>query len=124
MKSIAKLLLASSATLLLTMSATVQAQPGGGMGMGPGGGGMGPGGGGGMGPGAHWRMNRANTPGYTLMTPEERTAHINEMRAKKSYAECRTYVEEFHQKMVERAKEQGKPAPMMRRDPCARWQQR
>lgn len=120
MTSISRLILASSATLLLSMGTVVQAQPvGGGMGMGPGGGG-----GGGMGPGAHWRMNRANTPGYTLMTPEERTAHFNEMRAKKSYAECRTYVEEFHQKMVERAKEQGKPAPMMRRDPCARWQQK
>lgn len=116
MKSISRLLLVSSATLILAMNTAVQAQPaGGGMGMGPGGGGMGP--------GAHWRMNRGNTPGYALMTPEERTVHFNEMRAKKSYAECRLYVEDFHQKMVERAKSQGKPAPMMRRDPCARWQQ-
>ncbi len=126
MKSTMKLLLASTAAAFMLMSAAVEAQPagGGGMGMGPGYGQGGMGRGGGMGPGAQWRMNRNNTPGYALMTPEERTAHFNEMRSKKTYAECRTYVDEFRQKMTERAKEQGKPAPMMRRDPCVYWQQK
>lgn len=122
MKSISKLLLASTAALFLAMSAAVEAQP-----MGGGGPGMGPGygqgsGGGGMGQRGQWRMNRNNTPGYALMTPDERTAHFSEMRSKKTYAECRTYVDDFRQKMTERAREQGKPAPMMRRDPCVYWQ--
>ena len=86
--------LALSALLGATLSASVLAQPG--QGMGPGGGmgpGMGPGGGmGGMGPGGkgmQYRFNKDNTPGWSLMTPEERTAHHDKMMADMKAADAR-----------------------------------
>ena len=93
-----------------------------GQGMGPGAG-MGPGMHQGMGPGMggpymNWHMNRGNTPGYMLMTPEERTAHLNKMRSLQSADECNAYMTEHRAKMTERAKEKGAAAPPMRGDPC------
>ncbi|MBL8484475.1 MAG: hypothetical protein JNJ60_19935 [Rhodocyclaceae bacterium] len=86
--------------------------------MGPGMGmhrGMGPGMGG---PYGHWRATRSNTPGYGLMTPEERSAHVDKMRSMQSADECKAYLAEHHARMVERAKEKGVAAPAMRGDPC------
>lgn len=42
------------------------------------------------------------------------------MRSLKTYDECKAYLEEHHQKMAERAKEQGKPDLLPRRDACER----
>ena len=89
-----------------------------GPGMGPGmGGGMGPGRG--MGPGAA-RWGQGVTPGWALMTPDERTAHQAKMRAMTTRGDCRAYVEQHHADMAARAKERGAAVPAMpRRDPCA-----
>ena len=89
-------------------------------GMGPG---MGPGMGGGMGqgrgPGAG-RWGQGVTPGWALMTPEERAAHQTKMRSMTTRADCRAYVEQHHADMAARAKERGVAVPAMpRRDPCA-----
>lgn len=89
---------------------------GGGPGMQGGGWGMGPGGGrgmhgmhgmgrGGMGPGMMAQQNVAR--GWQLMTPEERTAQQVNMRAVKTYDECKTLQTEHRTVMEARAKEKG-----------------
>lgn len=110
------------ASLLLAGAAWAQASPetapGAGRGMGPGAG---------MGPGhcmqadpaqpnCGWRMSRRNSPGYGLMTPEERAAHQSRLRSFQSREECLAYMQDHHAQMGERAKAQGKtlPAPRMR----------
>ena len=120
------------ATLLgAALAAPVLAQPvqgmgpGGGMGpgMGPGGGmgqGMGPGGG----PGMRYQFNKDNTPGWSLMTPEERTAHHNAMMSAKTYEECKAAQEAQHKQMEARAKEQGKTLPAPRQNACERMKAR
>jgi len=85
--------------------------PGMGMGMG-----MGPGGG--RGPMNRWSGD--NTPGWTMMTPQERTEHQTRMRSMTNYDECKTYQAQHHEQMIARAKERGaKPLAAPRRDPCA-----
>lgn len=73
---------------------------------------MGPGG---MGPGMH--MGPDNTPGWKLMTKEERDEHREKMMSMKSADECRTYMTEHHRLMQERAKAKGvtlrEPRPEM-----------
>lgn len=60
------------------------------------------------------------TPGWALMTPQERNEHRDHMRTMKSYDECKIYQDQHHEKMVERAKERGgKSLPHPRRDACA-----
>ncbi len=106
------------------------AQPSGGMGQGTGpmaaesaasSVGMGPGTG--MGPSGDHRAMRwsaDNTPGWKLMTEQERTQHGEHMRAMKTQEECKAYVVQHHEEMAARAKERrGKALPMPRRDPCA-----
>ena len=93
---------------LLSVATMALAQPGPGMG----------GGRGGMaGPGAGWQCNQSNTPGFTLMSAQERAEHQSRMRAMQSYDECIAYIGEHHGKMAARAQEQGValPAP---RNPC------
>jgi hypothetical protein len=80
--------------------------------------GMGQGMGAGMGPGARWNMTQGNTPGYALMTPQERTAHQAKMRSMKTYDECKSYIDQHHAMMESRAKEKGKKLMVMRTDPC------
>jgi hypothetical protein len=66
-----------------------------------------------------WRMNRGNTPGFAMMTPEERNQHHQMMMGMKDHATCQTYMQEHHAKMVERAKERKQTIPATpRRDAC------
>lgn len=93
-----------------------------GMGMG---GGMGPGRMGGMnGPGKMggrgMRFNQNNTPGWTMMTAEERIAHQTQMRSVGSYAECKQVQSEHRVAMEARAKEKGVTLPMGRQNGCDR----
>lgn len=82
-----------------------------GMGMGPG---MGPGGG--RGPA---RAGSDYTPGWALMTPEERNGHQDRMRSMNSYEECKAYRDQHHEQMAARAKERGgKALSQPRRDAC------
>ncbi len=53
------------------------------------------------------RFDRTNTPGWTLMTGEERTAYQDKIRAVKSYDECKAIQVEQHSLMETRAKEKG-----------------
>lgn len=77
-----------------------------------------PGPGAGQGKGPHW--NSDNTPGWSLMTPEERDAHHQRMAGMKNREECRAYMAQHHEQMTARAKEQGrKGLEKPRHDPCA-----
>lgn len=93
---------------------------GGGMGSGMGGmGGMGSSTGG-MGAGmAGARSGGADTPGWTMMSETERSAHQDRMRSMKTYEECKTFADQHHEQMSSRAKERGGQAmaPAMG-DPC------
>jgi hypothetical protein len=53
------------------------------------------------------RFDRSNTPGWTLMSAEERAANKSRMRSVQSYDECKQVLEEQHKKMEARAKEKG-----------------
>lgn len=104
-------------------------QPAGGQGMGPGSGmgpgqGMGAGAGISPGKGMRYNFNKDNTPGWTLMTAEERTAHRDKMRTAKSYDECKAAQEEHHQAMEARAKEKGVTLPAPRYNGCDRMKAR
>jgi hypothetical protein len=50
------------------------------------------------------RYNDAATPGWTMMTPEERKAHHDRMGTMKDPGECRKYMDEHYKQMQERAK--------------------
>ncbi len=91
-----------------------------GMGMGMGmGTGTGPGMRGGRGPGA--RAGADYTPGWSMMTPAERSEHLARMRSMKTLDECKDYVQRHHEEMAARAKQKdGKVLAQPRRDPCAR----
>ena len=89
-------------------------------GMGPGMGGMG-----GMGPGrGRMAFNQGNTAGWTMMTPEERTAHRQKMGSFKTYDECKAYQSEHHAAMEAKAKDQGKTLPAPRANACDRMKAR
>ena len=97
---------------IIPASAVAQSQgrPGGGPGpgMGPGSGGMG--------------MHRGaqSTHGWSMMTPEERQAHMSKMHSFTTAKDCRAYVAEHHALMLERAKQRGVTIPAEPpRDPCA-----
>jgi hypothetical protein len=78
----------------------------------------------GMGPGGGRRAMRQGadtTPGWSLMTTQERSQHRERMRAMTTQDECKAYVAQHHEEMAARAKASGaKSLPMPRRDPCAR----
>jgi hypothetical protein len=102
----------------------------GGMGMGGGmGGGMGMQNGGtanwgpGMGYGGHggrgMRFNQNNAArGWTLVTPEERTAFQIKMRAVKTYDECKVTQTDFRSIMETRAKDKGVSLMVPRQNAC------
>ena len=85
---------------------------------------QGPGPGGGPGKGGGFRYNQDNTPGWSLMSREERTAYRDKMRAAKTYEECKAAYDEHRQLMETRAKEQGKTLRQPARDACERMKAR
>jgi hypothetical protein len=99
---------AAFATPLLAQPGPGWGMMGGGMGMG----GMGMGGGPGM------RFAQNNTGVWSLMTPEERIANQNKMRAVKTYDECKLLQTEQRTLMEARAKEKGVTLPTPRQDGC------
>lgn len=59
------------------------------------------------------------TPGWSMMTAQERQEHQDKMRSIVGYEECKTYMDQHHQLMVERAKAQGRAMPARRlHDAC------
>jgi hypothetical protein len=95
------------------------AQQGAGAGPGPG---AGMGAGMGTGPGAAAggvRWGSDDTPGWSMMTEQERKEHQERMRAMKTYDECKAYADQHREQMNARAKERGGQAlAQVRRDPC------
>lgn len=60
------------------------------------------------------------TPGWSLMSEQERLAHREHMRSMNDYGECRSFHEKHHEQMMSRAKERRAKVPMMpMSDPCA-----
>jgi hypothetical protein len=124
MKNLRKMVLAS---LMAVSMGAAMAQPD--SGKGPGGGagqmgagpaasapGMGMGSGGGRGAA---RYGSDYTPGWTLMSEQERNEHRDRMRSMKTYEECKSYQDQHHEQMAARAKERGgKALAMPRRDAC------
>ncbi len=98
----------SIAILSAALVAPAFAQPGPGMG--------------GMGPGRGGRMafSQGNTPGWSLMSPEERTTHRDKMWAFKTYDECKAYQAEHHKAMEGKAKDLGKTLPAPHANACDR----
>jgi hypothetical protein len=68
--------------------------------------------------GPRYNWNKDNTPGWTLMTPQERSEHQAKMRAAKTYDECKAIQEEQHKTMEARAKEKGVTLHAPRRNGC------
>jgi len=108
------------AILGAALAGSTLAQPGSGPGRGPGAGpaasapGMGPG------RGMMGRWGGDYTPGWSLMTPQERAEHQERMRSAKSYEECKAIRDQHREQMAARAKERGgKPLAQPRRDACA-----
>ena len=85
---------------------------------------QGPGPGGGPGRGAGFRFNRDNTPGWSLMSREERAAYGDKMRAAKSYEECKAAYNEHRQQIEARAKERGMTLRQPARNACDRMKAR
>jgi hypothetical protein len=70
----------------------------------------------GMGP----RSGPGMTPGWPMMTPEERRQHHDRMAAASAYDDCRAELDRHRATMADRARERVKPAPgKPRRDSCA-----
>lgn len=67
------------------------------------------------GPGRGAGIGRADTPGWALMTPEERNEHRAKMLGFTRYDDCAAYLAQHHQLMLERAKEKGVTLPAMPR---------
>jgi hypothetical protein len=74
--------------------------------------------------GQGFRFNQDNTPGWALMTQEERASHREKMMSMKSVDECKAYMDEHHALMEERAKEKGKNLPGPRNNACDRMKSR
>lgn len=129
--TIVRCMAVAAAAALVSVASLAQGMGGGPKGSGPGPAASAPGPGasmpGGMGMGGqrggrmhHARSGPGNTPGWSLMTPQERDAHRERMQGFKDYDECKAYVAKHHDEMVARAKGQGgKPPAQPRRDPCA-----
>jgi hypothetical protein len=111
-----QILPAAALAALLVAAPPVTAQPGQGPGAGPGA--SAPGGG-------HGRMmgrwGADVTPGWAMMTPEERQAHQDRMAGAKTREECVAEMERHRAQMQERAKARGTTMPTPRRDACSGW---
>jgi len=70
------------------------------------------------------RFSQTNTPGWTLMTAEERTDHQTKMRAVTSYDECKQLQDAQHQAMQARATEKGITLNTPRQNSCDRMKAR
>jgi hypothetical protein len=62
--------------------------------------------------------------GMSLLTPEERTAHMTAMHSLKTVEECNAYVAEHQNLVAERARQQGITLPVPRGNMCERMKAR
>lgn len=75
------------------------------------------------GPG-RYRFQQDNTPGWTLMTPEERGEFQSRMWAAKTYDECKAIQAEHRASLEARAKDKGVTLNVPRRNACDQMQAR
>jgi hypothetical protein len=73
--------------------------------------------------GAHHRMRKGpgadDTPGWSMMSREERRDHHDKIRSMKDYDECKAYLDKHRDDMAARARKLGHPMPPEpRRDAC------
>lgn len=80
--------------------------------------GMGPRGTGPNGAGPHGRWGDRITPGWSMMTPQERDAHRAQMRGSRSLEDCTRIADEHRALMQKRAQERGVAMPGPRGDAC------
>jgi len=64
-----------------------------------------------------------SSPGWALMTPQERTEHQAKMRSMKTHEECNAYMVEHKVQIATRAAERNVQLRTQRRDPCAMFAQ-
>lgn len=65
------------------------------------------------------KLSEANTPGWSMMSTQERAEHHAAMGATKTYDECHALAMKHHEHMKEKAQAQGKSVRAKpRRDPC------
>ena len=57
------------------------------------------------------RIGPGNTPGWSLMTPQERAEHRSKMMGFTNYEDCASYLAKHHAMMLERARNQGVTLP-------------
>lgn len=74
--------------------------------------------------GGGYRFNQKNTPGWSLMTPEERADFRSKMMASKTYDECKEIQANHHEMMLKRAKEKGVKLNNPRAHACDRMKAR
>jgi hypothetical protein len=67
------------------------------------------------------RFTERTTPGWSMMSAEERKAHKDKMAAFKDYNECQSYMAEHYKQMEERAKEKGKKLGGKSPGPGCNW---
>ena len=60
---------------------------------------------------APMRFGPQNSPGWALMTAQERSEHRSKMLGFTNYEDCASYVAEHHAKMLERARDKGVTLP-------------
>lgn len=65
-----------------------------------------------------YRFQQDNTPGWTLMTPAERTEFQNKMGVAKTYDECKAILAEHRATIATRAQEKGVTVNVPRREAC------
>ena len=66
------------------------------------------------------RVGADQTPGWNMMTTQERQQFQRDMQSAKSPDQCRQVMDKHRQLMADRAKERGVPTPSEpRRDMCA-----
>lgn len=70
--------------------------------------------------GPHYRFGQTDTPGWTLMSTQERTEYRNKMHAAKTYEECKAIQEAHHKDMEARAKDKGVTLHTPRYNACDR----
>jgi hypothetical protein len=60
-----------------------------------------------------------NTPGWSLMSPQERQQHHQRLKAMKTRRECEQFVQDHHREMMARAQQRHRPEPHAPHDnPC------
>ena len=67
------------------------------------------------------RVGRDFTPGWAMMSPQERDDFHQRLRAATTRAECRKLMDEHRKMMDDRARDRRMTMHRPRHDPCSAW---